>query len=273
MNDNCIIDFYYCDKKGSGTVMHSHKNYQLIYLCKGTVRLEADEKSYECKAPSLLFISSLEEHRITVLSDEYERYVMSIDSSAAKKAISNHLLTIFSTHKIYFCHYLNVCGNKHEIDYIINTIYSEYMLKEQDIENGCNIWLNALLNRVYRINPNLFTNINSTANQIVLDVKEQLETDLNRQIRLSELAQKNFISVYYLSHIFKEATGYSVNQYRLLIRLSYAKQLLLQSNYDILEISQLCGFSDFSNFCRYFKNKVGLTPSEFRLKHKNKNSE
>lgn len=267
MNDNCIIDFYYCDEKGFGTVMHSHKTYQMIYLCKGKIKLEAGEKYYECEAPSLIFIASLEEHRITVLSDNYERFVMSIDSSTAKKVISNHLLTVFSTHKIHFCHYLNVFENKQEIDYIISTLYSEYMLKEQDMENGCNIWLNALLNRVYRINPNLFASANNTANQIILDIKEQLEKDLERKISLAELAQKHYISVYYLSHIFKEATGYSVNQYRLLVRLSYAKQLLTQSNYDILKISQLCGFSDFSNFCRYFKNKVGLTPSEYRKKN------
>lgn len=268
MNNTCIMDFYYRDEKGTGTVMHSHKNYQLLYLCKGKIRLEADEKYYTCEAPSLIFIASLEEHRITTLSDEYERYVMSIDSAAAKKVIPNYLLSVFSTHKVYFCHYLNVCENKQEIDYIMNTLYNEYILKKTDSESGCNIWLNALLNRVYRIHPDLFTNTGSTAAQIVSDVKEQLEADLENKITLSELAQKYFISVYYLSHIFKEATGYSVHQYRLLIKLSYAKQLLIQSDYDILKISRLCGFSDFSNFCRYFKSRVGLTPSEYRFKHK-----
>lgn len=270
MRNNCIIDFYYQNRKHFGSIMHSHKTYQMLYLCQGTIRLEAGEKCYECTAPSLIFIASLEEHRITPLSPTYERYVMSIDSFAAKKVLESHLLTIFSTHKLHFYHYVDVTLNKQEIDYILGIIYREYREKKEDWETSCSIWLNALLDRVYRMNPDLFSHMDSTANQIVLDIQEQLEINLDKKISLQELAAHHYISVSYLSHIFKEFTGYSVQQYRLLFRLSYARQLLAESEEEILEISHLCGFADFSNFCRYFKTKTGMTPNAYRTKYKKK---
>lgn len=273
MSENCITDFYYKEGKAPGGFLHSHKTYQMIYLCRGRIRLEAGEKRYECAAPSLIFIASLEEHRIAALSDGYERYVMSIDSGTAKKVIPNHLLTVFSTHKSHFCHYLDVSAHKEEIDYLIGTLYQEYSGAETEAESGCHIWLSALLNRVYRLSPELFASTYSSSARIILDVKTQLETELDARLSLSELAQQHFISASYLSHLFKAATGYSVNQYRLLCRISQARQLLEKSGLEIQDISRQCGFSDCSDFCRYFKNKVGMTPGGYRAECRRRGKE
>jgi len=49
------------------------------------------------------------------------------------------------------------------------------------------------------------------------------------------------------------------------IRLDLAKQYLQEQRYQINEISYLLGFSESSNFIRFFKNHVGKTPSEYSL--------
>ena len=43
-----------------------------------------------------------------------------------------------------------------------------------------------------------------------------------------------------------------------------AKEFLLQANYTLTEIAELCGYSNVEHFCRQFKEKTGCTPGEFR---------
>ena len=85
---------------------------------------------------------------------------------------------------------------------------------------------------------------------------------------LSEISEQYHISSSHLSHIFKEITGYSTIDYLISCRLSAAKRLLSSTDINIKEIIYQCGFSDESNFSRMFKEKVGITPSEFRKRYK-----
>ena len=50
-------------------------------------------------------------------------------------------------------------------------------------------------------------------------------------------------------------------------RLSEAKRELAQGNRSIREIVDLCGFGDESNFSRTFRQRVGVTPTQFRKRY------
>lgn len=65
----------------------------------------------------------------------------------------------------------------------------------------------------------------------------------------------------YLSRIFKKATGYTVREYILRIRLTNARQHLYRG-YTVEETARLCGFGSVSGFCRLFKkhDDDGMTP-------------
>jgi len=47
-------------------------------------------------------------------------------------------------------------------------------------------------------------------------------------------------------------------------RISKAKELMMYSDFNITQISELVGFQSVHYFSRYFKNKERITPSEFR---------
>ena len=52
------------------------------------------------------------------------------------------------------------------------------------------------------------------------------------------------------------------------IRLEVACDLLQHSNKTITEISESVGYSTPSNFTAFFTNAMGMTPSEYRKRHK-----
>ena len=65
---------------------------------------------------------------------------------------------------------------------------------------------------------------------------------------------------------FKNATGHTINHYLTDIRIKHAKQLLIESDYKIDDISNMCGFNYQKYFFRVFKKHTLLTPSEYRKK-------
>jgi len=87
-------------------------------------------------------------------------------------------------------------------------------------------------------------------------------------VSLGELAEECHMSISYLSHLFKETTGMSVMEYLNACRMLAAKKYLATTDLPIGEIVTMCGFSDDSNFSRNFKQKTGMTPSEFRRNYR-----
>ena len=66
------------------------------------------------------------------------------------------------------------------------------------------------------------------------------------------------------SHFFKKQTQRSFTEYLIDVRIGYAAKLIIDSEKNINEICYESGFNNISNFNRTFKNKRGITPSEFR---------
>ena len=99
--------------------------------------------------------------------------------------------------------------------------------------------------------------------------KEKLFT--NPEFDMSMLAEKCDLSANYLSQIINKKSGenfYSlINHYR----LEEAKKILLNpdfSHYSILSIGLQAGFKSKSSFYKVFKEKTGMTPSQFLKQNK-----
>ena len=69
---------------------------------------------------------------------------------------------------------------------------------------------------------------------------------------------------YYLSQVFKAATGKTLHAYLLYYRIRMAKNDLLTTDHDIDTISWRCGFNSCSNFISQFKLTTGMTPKQYR---------
>lgn len=83
-------------------------------------------------------------------------------------------------------------------------------------------------------------------------------------LKNASLAAECNISEVYFRRLFTKHFGVSPKQFVMDVRLQNAKQLLAEGALSIAGISERCGFSSPYHFCRIFKERVGLTPSEYR---------
>ena len=70
----------------------------------------------------------------------------------------------------------------------------------------------------------------------------------------------------YIIAAFKKLTGPTIIQYRNLKRIDFAKNLLQYTDYSIVDISIKTGYFSSSHFGKNFKNIVGMSPLQYRLK-------
>jgi AraC-like DNA-binding protein len=91
---------------------------------------------------------------------------------------------------------------------------------------------------------------------------DYINSHLEEELSIDSMAERHFISRYYLMHTFKKHTGYSLHNYILQKRLIRAGELV-KGGMPATEASLKSGFSDYSNFVRAFKKMYGLSPREF----------
>lgn len=142
---------------------------------------------------------------------------------------------------------------------------------EQEMNQGApfddrmvRLLLEQLLILVYRACPGNFSTESTSLQNRVQEIRRYIESHFTEDIRISELAEKYYLNHCYLTHKFKEQIGYSPKQYILLNRLSYAKELLETTDIPISQIAFQCGFGDFNNFSRAFRDWFQVTPKQYR---------
>ncbi len=123
------------------------------------------------------------------------------------------------------------------------------------------------LNSIYR---NLQDNKNDQNERLHPYVRKAMsETDKNyedKSLSLQEIARKCGVSASYLGFLFKEQTGEYFNDYLMKKRLDTAEFLLGKKELLISEVANKVGFSSQSYFNKAFRQKYGISPTEFRHK-------
>lgn len=112
-------------------------------------------------------------------------------------------------------------------------------------------------------------------NPLVDWVKEIINTSYATDISAKEIADKLGISLYYMTHLFKQFTGITITDYKNQLKLSMAKKMLISTEHSLTDIAQACGFCSSSYFSEVFMRYERVSPSDYRkyLKHNAGNRE
>jgi AraC-like DNA-binding protein len=87
------------------------------------------------------------------------------------------------------------------------------------------------------------------------------------------LSEKLDYDYTYLSNIFSEVTGITIERYMIAHKIERVKELLLYDELTLSEISYRLNYSSVAHLSNQFKKVTGLTPTYFKsLKHKRRNT-
>ncbi|MBD2845776.1 response regulator [Paenibacillus sp. IB182496] len=105
------------------------------------------------------------------------------------------------------------------------------------------------------------------AERLRIEVREAqrwMREHLRQPLSLAVVAGQVGLSPHYLSRLFKEETGESVNQYVTRLRMERAIELLTTTSMKVYEIAEAVGIPSYRYFTVTFRNWTGMAPTEYK---------
>jgi AraC family transcriptional regulator len=93
---------------------------------------------------------------------------------------------------------------------------------------------------------------------------EFIQTHLESNLRLSDLAREAKLSTSHLVRSFRQSTGKTPYQYLLQQRIERARSLMRDHRASLTEVALASGFADQHHLARVFRRITGVTPSTYR---------
>jgi len=137
----------------------------------------------------------------------------------------------------------------------------ETIIKKKFTEEEMNKWLKDYLGRINRYMQESITDYNVT---VIKEVEKYIERNIEKKIKLKDIAEQFKFSPNYLSMLFKEVKGENFIEYLHKKKLIYAKKLLNDPTLKVYEISDRLGYNNVAHFTKQFKDFFGYTPTEYR---------
>ena len=95
-----------------------------------------------------------------------------------------------------------------------------------------------------------------------------MQENLSRNLIPGEIALAVNLSLAHLRYLFKAETGQSPAQYLRSLRMQEAGRLLKTTFLSVKEVMHRIGVRDESHFTRDFKKVYGMTPAQYRTRHR-----
>jgi AraC-like DNA-binding protein len=96
----------------------------------------------------------------------------------------------------------------------------------------------------------------------------RIHAESARELDMKTLAQELGVSYSWFRHMFVAHTGLSPHQYLMELRIVCARNLLTGTELSVKEIALQTGFADEHYFSRLFRQKLNVTPSQWRRRNR-----
>lgn len=257
------------DQKKTEFESHYHDFNKLIIFLSGDVTYIIEGKSYILKPWDILLVGRNDVHQpIVSPNTPYERIILWLNPHFldAHKRNDCDLQSCFIMATERKMNMIRL--NKTDIPSLNQTLDDlEEAIK--DTSFGSEILKNSLfIQLMVKINRLFFgMDIKKKLEDVrydprIEDILTYINNNLENELSIDLLSEKFYLNKYYLMHLFKQETGYTLYNYiqkkRIIKACDYIKGGMQAG-----DVCSLCGFGDYSTFVRSFKKEFKLSPKQY----------
>ena len=239
--------------------LHCHDEYEIMFFESGDSKFVIEDKTYSLAPGDIIIARKHEMHRIYHNSPtRYQRFVLMV----APEFFQQHNCTAYEAQ---FLRSSEEIDNKISAELVRSSglydAFFRYMRFSENFSEDPNspILVATIIEILYLINKTTrFSTADYTCGPIK-SILQYLNNTYTEDITLDMLAEKFFISKYYLCRAFHKATGLTVHDYIRLKRLTLARELKTEGK-SISEAAMMAGFTDYSSFYRAYIKEYGVSP-------------
>lgn len=151
--------------------------------------------------------------------------------------------------------------------HIVQMISSRGIEKMIEFLNLCKILINSE-KKGYLCSENYKLDFDERGNKRMSDVYTYIRENYFRAISLEKVAKIAKMSPFAFSRYFKKNCGAGFVEYLNRVRTNKACYLLRETEYQVQDIANECGFASISNFNKQFRKTEGISPRDYRSQFK-----
>lgn len=264
--------YYYCDSQDdifrAKVHSHSHDYYEFYFFLEGNVSIQINGAEYPLQTGHMILIPPGIPHQAIIhdINIPYRRFVFWISKAFFHKLQETspdyvYLLKLAQSKGHYIYHYDMIAFNalQYRIFEFIEEIHSDRFGK------GTKISL-SVQELIFHLNRTIYESEHPKSAEdeqhLYQGLMQYIETHLDEELSLDQLAREFYVSKYHIAHVFKEHIGLSIHQFITKKRLMMCRDAIL-SRQEISKTYLMFGFKDYSSFFRAFKKEFGMSPKEY----------
>lgn len=250
--------------------MHTHDYFELVYVTSGKATQTISDKAFPIKKGDYFIIDYGTAHSYTDCEDFH------VINCIFKPEFLDKTLTgctsyaqLITNHLIRFDYTLLSAIPANYIFTDENGKIRELFLQIADENNNMQAGFIELVRcHIIEILVLSLRGIYDSSRKIMhpatIQIMKYTEEKYRECETLGTICNNIGFSLPYISKIFRQDTGMTYTEFLQKVRIEQSCRLLAETDKSITEIAQLSGYSDMKFFGNVFKNKMNMTPGEFR---------
>ncbi|MDC3415927.1 response regulator transcription factor [Aquibacillus salsiterrae] len=218
--------------------------------------IELDQSFYDA------FMEEIEEFNETSIVDTVERMMRefqekSFSMSAVETSINRVVHEVVTKIK-------SLDGDESQVTTLPAMLHwEEHPLTHKQIKQLLSDFVLESAELIFELNKN-----NAKGN--IVRIKKYIDTNFRENLTLKGIAKEFYMNPVYMGQLFKNTFGIYFKDYFLQVRMNEAKKMLRQTDMKIYEVAESVGFTNPDYFVIQFEKLVGMSPSKYRNKVKEK---
>lgn len=254
---------YYSETATPNLLIHLHDCCEVFLCLSDGNGFLIDDKVYAANKNDLFIINHFQAHKVNPsLNGKFIRYSLHIHPS---------FIYAFSTPEINLakCFYsenkadcITLSNEQAEnLQVLFNSLSIDYGFGDELYKKIRAVEILLEVSKIYQArHDDEKTKFSNKTLEVAIDY---INKNFTQQITLLDVAKNSFVSVNQLCTIFKKYLSTTVMKYVTGKRITQAKKYLSEGK-GVTETAFSCGFNDYANFIRVFKNSVGVSPGKYK---------
>ena len=240
-------------------IWHALEEHLIIYMHSDGGSIVCSEKTYPICKGALCFIGAGKFHyTMPDVPEVYDRSKIHISPKLiADVSNGNGFLESFSKEAFIYA----VIPEEERVG--VDALFSEMDRARNDERYRDVVFLHSILQLLVLLDKYTLESTQPTSG-FINKVVEYICNNIFHEMTIDEICAAIHVSKYHFCRSFRATMNMTVMDYILKTRIVMAETMLRKERYSVTEISERCGFSSISYFCRAFKEETGKTPLEYR---------
>lgn len=267
------FEMVYKDTKSAQNELpdHFHDWYELVYIYSGRGTFFIDQTIYDAGPGDIFMIPGNTIHRSFPDPDNPKTSTALFFNASFVHSQplgdSFSYLRCFEQAKRRKAYKLAITTQeKQQMINLIENIHTEEVEKQQGYRQAVLLHMQQILLLLGRILNSAEADQTTSSSHPgwMTTILTYIDEHPDSPLGLSHLAKLASVTPAHFSRVFKKLTGLNVTEYVTTKRIIHAKELLMETDVNISDIAERCGFESLPHFHRMFKKLTGITPAHYR---------